>query len=394
MNDSLEKNNYIYIPNFISEIRAKTMASNFNNFCVRNRIIGDPQVSNSNGDYNFIDFLELLCERTPVISEILGETVLPTYSYARIYKNGNILERHRDRGSCEISLTVHLDGDEDWPIYIETPDREEVEIILRPGDALMYLGCIADHWRNKFLGREYIQVFLHYVKSRGDNAHEYFDRRNKNTNTKSIQNKITKIESEEKLVVEKTNFAHKKTLDEYIVVLDDIIPHDLCDAILNEYEDSDEWTKAGIGQGDIITEKRNVNEILMSFDNVISLNPNVRKQLDQRLFQCANDSINRYNNLFPLCMIEQDSGYNLLRYNVGQFYVQHTDSYKLHPRSVSCSFVLNDDYEGGEFAFFDRELKYKLKKGSAILFPSNFMYPHEIMPVTKGIRYSIITWFI
>jgi predicted 2-oxoglutarate/Fe(II)-dependent dioxygenase YbiX len=66
----------------------------------------------------------------------------------------------------------------------------------------------------------------------------------------------------------------------------------------------------------------------------------------------------------------------------------------MHPRSVSCSFALNDDYEGGEFAFFDRELKYKLKKGSILLFPSSFMYPHEIMPVTKGTRYSIVTWFI
>jgi predicted 2-oxoglutarate/Fe(II)-dependent dioxygenase YbiX len=55
---------------------------------------------------------------------------------------------------------------------------------------------------------------------------------------------------------------------------------------------------------------------------------------------------------------------------------------------------LNDDFEGGEFVFFNKELKYKLEKGDAIMFPSNFMYPHEVMPVTQGTRYSIITWFI
>jgi predicted 2-oxoglutarate/Fe(II)-dependent dioxygenase YbiX len=93
-------------------------------------------------------------------------------------------------------------------------------------------------------------------------------------------------------------------------------------------------------------------------------------------------------------LIEQDSGYELLRYKEGQFYIQHTDSFKDCPRAVSCSFALNDDYEGGEFAFFDRELVYNLKKGSCIMFPSNFMYPHEIMPTTSGTRYSIITWFI
>lgn len=389
MNPLLEKNNYIYIPNFISEVRAKTMASNFNHFCIENKIIGDEQAPNSNAEYNFIDFLELLCERTPAISEILGETVLPTYSYARVYKHGSVLERHRDRDACEVSLTIHLDGDKDWPIYIETPDGEEVELILKPGDAMMYLGCAADHWRNKFLGREYIQVFLHYVRSRGDKAYTYFDKVKQKAEFKKEEKSI-----EQQPIEQKNSFGHKKTLDDFIIVLDNIIPDDLCDAILNEYAESDEWTRAGVGNGDIITEKRNVNEILMSFESVISTNPNVRKNLDQRVFQCASNAIVKYNEIFPLSMIEQDSGYNLLRYNVGQFYTQHTDSYKLHPRSVSCSFTLNDDYEGGEFAFFDRELTYKLKKGSALLFPSNFMYPHEVMPVTMGTRYSIITWFI
>jgi predicted 2-oxoglutarate/Fe(II)-dependent dioxygenase YbiX len=61
---------------------------------------------------------------------------------------------------------------------------------------------------------------------------------------------------------------------------------------------------------------------------------------------------------------------------------------------VSCSFALNDNYEGGEFSFFDGQIKIKLPKGAALLFPSNFMYPHQILPVTNGTRYSIITWFI
>jgi predicted 2-oxoglutarate/Fe(II)-dependent dioxygenase YbiX len=55
---------------------------------------------------------------------------------------------------------------------------------------------------------------------------------------------------------------------------------------------------------------------------------------------------------------------------------------------------LNDNFEGGEFSFFDEDLRYKIPKGAALMFPSNFMYPHQIMPVTKGVRYSIITWFI
>ena len=52
--------------------------------------------------------------------------------------------------------------------------------------------------------------------------------------------------------------------------------------------------------------------------------------------------------------------------------------------------VLNDDYEGDEFVLIDE--KIDLSKGDIIIFPSNFMYPHKVEPVTKGIRYSYISW--
>ena len=53
---------------------------------------------------------------------------------------------------------------------------------------------------------------------------------------------------------------------------------------------------------------------------------------------------------------------------------------------------LNDDYEGGEFYVAEKE--FKPKKGSAIIFPSNFMYPHEAKAVTKGTRWSIVSWLM
>ena len=52
--------------------------------------------------------------------------------------------------------------------------------------------------------------------------------------------------------------------------------------------------------------------------------------------------------------------------------------------------VLNNDYEGGEFVLIDE--KIDLSKGDIIIFPSNFMYPHKVEPVTKGTRYSYISW--
>ena len=186
-----------------------------------------------------------------------------------------------------------------------------------------------------------------------------------------------------------------KNINDYIVVFENIMTHSLCDAILEEFSNKEEWEKTAVGNGANINEKiRSAETVVMSFPHVIERNAKIRQKLDRYVFASAGLAIKKYNEKFPLCRIEEDSGYELLRYKEGQFYTQHTDSFKARPRAVSCSFALNDDYEGGEWGFFDREMIIKAPKGSAVLFPSNFMYPHEIMPVIKGTRYSVITWFV
>ena len=182
-------------------------------------------------------------------------------------------------------------------------------------------------------------------------------------------------------------------IKDYIFVVQDVVPLELCDEILNEYRDSDCWEDATTGAG-LSLQERNCQTIGISFENTINTNKKVRQNIDQKLFECANKAITEYRSVFSTCNVEVDSGYDLLRYDVGCFYKQHVDSFKEHPRAVSCSFALNDEYEGGGFAFFNRELTYTLKKGACIMFPSNFMYPHEITPVTSGARYSVVTWFV
>lgn len=184
-----------------------------------------------------------------------------------------------------------------------------------------------------------------------------------------------------------------KKLSDYIVVINNAATPALCDAILKEYKESSDWITACVISGED-TNIRHCDTIGMSFDAVINKNRNERLTLDKYMHVSAGAIIKQYRERFKDCSIEQDSGYDLLRYQTGRFYKTHTDSFKDRPRAVSCSFALNDDYEGGEFAFFDRELVYKLKKGDALMFPSNFMYPHEVMPVTSGTRYSIVTWFV
>jgi predicted 2-oxoglutarate/Fe(II)-dependent dioxygenase YbiX len=183
-------------------------------------------------------------------------------------------------------------------------------------------------------------------------------------------------------------------LENYIYVVKNALNNEVCDEILNEFKNSDDWVDSLLKLGVINQNIRNCKAIAMSYPSVMQKNNEVRQKLDNAVFDGASKCIKEYNTIFPHCHIEEDSGYDLLKYSEGCFYTQHTDSFKSIPRAVSCSFILNDDFEGGEFAFFNREIKYKLEKGDALMFPSNFMYPHEVMPVTKGTRYSIVTWFI
>ena len=181
----------------------------------------------------------------------------------------------------------------------------------------------------------------------------------------------------------------------YILVLENIVLNKLCDDILNEYIDSNEWKDTGITSKSILDKKiRNCTSVGISLNEVIEKNKNVRKSLDDEVFKCAKKSIEKYNEKFKHAHILKDSGYELLKYEKGGFYTQHVDSFTEIPRTISCSFILNNNFKGGEFSFFDNKHIYPLKKGSAIMFPSNFLYPHSVLPVTEGTRYSIVTWFV
>jgi len=137
----------------------------------------DKQVPETYSHYSDIVMETLLTKLLSVIEKETGLKLNTNYSYARIYKKGDVLHKHKDRFSCEISTTMHLGGD-CWPIYLE-PDSslggddkktgeykasksKGVKVILQPGDMLVYSGNKLEHWREKFKGKDCAQVFLHY----------------------------------------------------------------------------------------------------------------------------------------------------------------------------------------------------------------------------------------
>lgn len=201
MKQEIANNGYIRIPEFISKDEAFALSFQFREYAVNN-CGGDVYVPNSHTQYNFIPFVRLLVKKIPEVSMLFGEEVLPTYTYARVYNNGSSLQRHQDRPACEISITLNLSKSHDWPICFRRPDGSEVAVELGPGDAALYRGCAVEHWREQFVGDEYVQVFLHYVRSHGENAWAFFDK-NKNGpgDTDVIFNVPQQIEQPEKLKI-------------------------------------------------------------------------------------------------------------------------------------------------------------------------------------------------
>jgi hypothetical protein len=177
MNKTLEKNNYIVIDNFITKQEAETLYAKFKEDIKNhpNLFRKDEQCPLSLSVYNYKWFLDLLANKCSFVSELIEESVLPTYCYSRLYVKDEMLAPHTDRPSCEVSVTLNLGGDKEWPIYIKNPEGEAKEVILKPGQAMIYLGMIATHWRKSFDGTECGQVFLHYVKLNGDNWIHCFD---------------------------------------------------------------------------------------------------------------------------------------------------------------------------------------------------------------------------
>ncbi len=175
VNPALTDNNYLRVAGFIEVSRAAALAAEFRELVLAGCYTLDEQSPNSPAIYNFLPFVRLMVEKIPYVSEVCGEPVLPTYTYARIYRHGEALPQHRDRDACEISWTLNLAQDSDWPIYIRRPDGEVAGVSLRPGDAMMYLGCDADHWRDRFDGQEFVQLFMHYVRAQGPRAYAFFD---------------------------------------------------------------------------------------------------------------------------------------------------------------------------------------------------------------------------
>lgn len=305
-------------------------------------------------EYNYPPHVAILSEKVSYLNELLGEKVLPTYSYSRVYTKDGSLFRHTDRESCEISLSIHLYGDEEWAFGIVDKDGNDVNLILQPGDAVLYDAPYAEHWRNVYTGNKYAQVFHHYVYLNGPHRDCVFD---------------------------KTDVQF--SLRSYIKVLPGFVPAEICDEII-EYvkKGEDRWSKSTTidgGDGFRVCESYPVKS---------------SDYIDAKLFEYVTAGAREYNRQYSRFNPTQDDGYTILRYFPGGKYDEHTDQHKQYNREGTCIINLNDDYVGGELHHIGSKVKNKLGKGDLVIFPANFMFPHKITPIVEGVRYAMVTWLV
>lgn len=188
MNDTakyFQQNKYVVIKNFLDS----NTSNLFYNYCVNkvlkndflrtqspedfreemDGIFGDGMTINESYACYADDLMDTLLQSSlQSMEQITGMKLSPQYSYWRMYEQGDDLQAHIDRESCEISTTLCLGYNTAnlksyiWPFYIKSLDNKDLKIELEPGDMLVYKGCEVEHWRDTFKGLNHAQVFMHY----------------------------------------------------------------------------------------------------------------------------------------------------------------------------------------------------------------------------------------
>lgn len=192
------ENRYAYFSNVISKQEAKKLSDNLFKRKKEGLLVSDDQCPLSHAIYGDPVYDELLERLTRPLSEQIGIELLPAYSYARLYEPGEILVRHRDRPSCEISVTMTLGyhkKSDIWPIYVQKDITKEEghEIIIEPGDMILYTGPYICHWREEYKGVWQTQVFLHYVNANGKFKDRVYDTR---SNLSHKNNEVWQMQKE------------------------------------------------------------------------------------------------------------------------------------------------------------------------------------------------------
>jgi len=192
-----------------------------------------------------------------------------------------------------------------------------------------------------------------------------------------------------------------KNIEHYLFHKKNFLDEKYCENSINELNDcpwkKHEWYNYNLDLRDKISGDKEPEYI---DHDVFLKNPSIMK-INDFIIQNLQSTILEYIESLKFDWFDSWSGYSaikFIRYYPGQTMQNHCDhindlfdgARKGIP-ILTVIGVLNDDYEGGEIIMFE-DKKIDTKTGDVLIFPSNFLYPHEVAPVSKGVRYSFVSW--
>lgn len=322
----------------------------------------DNNITNSSGFYGIPAINVLLGILNSRVENETGKRICPTYSYCRIYRKNSELLRHKDRESCEYSLTVNISQSHPWPIYMG-----ENEVFLQKGDACLYQGCDIEHHRNLFNGDEYIQAFLHYVDADGPNKEHSWD-----VGTYMKSNYCF------------FRFTPSSMANDRVAIKENLFSIEECEKIVSDF------IPCNVGAvGGVISETKKGTRS----SKICWISKTVRnKWIYERLFHVVRE-INKEFFRFDLTEIIEDIQYTEYTADDNGHYDWHVDHGpgEHSRRKLSLSVQLTDPstYEGCDLIFSDDQ-KAARAIGSCTVFPSYLR--HKVTPITKGVRHSLVLW--
>jgi hypothetical protein len=177
---------------------------------------------------------------------------------------------------------------------------------------------------------------------------------------------------------------------EYILEVKKLIPEEYCKKIISYY-DNNLITAQTVGGENRKIRNCDTRPITKdSFGKKICFN-----YIEKTIFDC----VSFYEKSIEKTDVNKISSLEILKYVANEYdagYKFHRDfGTEVTKRAFSISICLNNSFTGGEFVFDlgkEGKIQYPQNIGDAVMFPSNFMFPHQVNKVTKGIRYAIIGW--
>ena len=190
-----------------------------------------------------------------------------------------------------------------------------------------------------------------------------------------------------------------KNLEHYVLHKNNFLEESFCEKTIKELEDNNGWAKHGwiTSDGQTYQASGDNEPEIVNLENFSS----TLNETNNLIVEKLRSTILEYINSLKFEWFDRWSGYSemkFIRYSEHQTMSNHCDH--IHSLfdgkrrgipTLSIIGILNDDYEGGELIMFE-DKKIHTKAGDLLIFPSNFLYPHEITPVSKGVRYSYVSW--